>query len=167
MPRRYTVPGPCTVSWGGVSLGYTKAGVTILPQTQLIPIIDDEHGTEPADWIRAGKSAVVTAVFNDPAAIKAAQPFIGALLSNLDSGGDTQLGKLANDGDTANLNQLGKELIITERDNTNLWKAKYTLPTDPETLALASTVEFLAPISFVVALDDDDTLFYLVPDYMR
>ncbi len=166
MPARYTVPGPCKVSWGGLNLGYTKTGVTINIDTQLIPIIDDEHGTEPADWIRAGKTAVVQATFNDAALLKAAQPFIGALLSTM-SGVNTQVGRLAYDGDALNLNQLGKELIITERTTLNVWKAKFTLPTDPQQLALASTQEFLAPISFVVALDDDDTLFYAVPAYMR
>jgi hypothetical protein len=163
MPR-YTVPGPCKISWGGIDLGFTKAGVIIRPSTNLIPIIDDEHGTEPADWIRAGKSATVECVFNDPVKIKAAQPFIGRLLSNM-SGANNQVGRLVNNVPNS-VDDLGKTLVITERVPTNLWTALKTAPMDPQQLLLSSTQEFLAPILFIVALDDMDRLFSGLPSYI-
>lgn len=165
MADKYHVPGPCTLSWGGASLGGTKAGVSITPQTHLIPIVDDEHGNVPADWIRAGKSATITVILNDPSSIKTAVPFIGGLLSIM-SGATSQVGKLAFAGDPLSGTFIGKEFIITEANGTDLWKAKYVLPADPEQLMLASTQELLAPITFVVAPDENGSLFYTLPSYL-
>lgn len=168
MGAKYYVPGPCKISLGGHDLGITKAGISISIQGQLVPITDDEHGTEPADWIKAGKTAIVEATFNDMAKFKAALPMIGTLFGNLAklTPFATQIGRLAYDGDPDNDTQFGTELIITERDTSNLWKAKYCLPTDPQQFMLASTQENLVPITFVVAYDESDQLFWTVPDYL-
>ncbi len=174
MGARYTVPGPCKLSWNAIDLGYTKAGVTINVETTLIPIIDDEHGTEPVDWIRAGKSATVSCILMDAAKFKLALASVTATNWPVLFGVKnetvpvSQIGRLANDGDPlVDAAQFGNELIITERTVANLWKAKYTLMSDPQGLLLASTQELQLPIQFVVALDHDDKLFYDVPDYMR
>lgn len=171
MAARWYVPGPCTVTYGGSTLGFTKAGVTISIKTGLVPITDDEHGTEPADYIRSGKSAVVEAIFNNMTDLHAASQstnglWIAGLLSNYKSG-TTQVGKMTFDGDpTDNANFLGQQLWITERNTANIWKAKYAVPSDPQAFLLAATQENLVPLSFVLSIDENNKLFYELPAYM-
>ncbi len=168
---RYSVPGPCKVYWNNQDLGYTKSGVVIRVNTGMVPIIDDEHGTEPADFIRAGKSAVVEVVLNSTAGYKAALAAVTGASYPVQFGIKNtstplnKIGSLANDG--AGGTQYGKAFKIIERVPTNIWIADFSLMSDPQQLLLASTQELLLPLTFVIAMNDTDQLFSTVPSYMR
>jgi hypothetical protein len=159
----YYVPGPVTLKYGsgaGLDLGTTKSGVIIQIEEALVPITDDAHGTEPADMIVAGYTALVRAILLDVSKLKLALPFaISPFSSNLD-----YIGKTSFSGDESGDN-LGLTLTITEVGG-EIWAAKYAVPTDPEELNLRSTQEFQANIAFRITPDEDDKLFYTLPSYL-
>lgn len=158
----YHVPGPCLITWGGEEIGRTQDGCIIRPRTELIPITDDVHGRAPADYIFAGKSAVVECIGLDAASLKKSMPWMGWLLC-----GDPDVGDPgAVVGDL--MRQDGsQELIITERVAVYQWKAKYACAIDPSELRLQSTAELRVPLTFLILLDDNMQLFQTVPSYLE
>lgn len=157
----YRVPGPCTYKFGvgGVSLGHSKEGCIIRARTSWLPIIDDSHGAEPADFIFGGESAVVEIIGLHMEQMYDAAVFSGAGGLYLKDYGSAYVGVLAS--------ALATILRVTERDGgANYWEALKTIPLDPDVLALKSTVELQAPVSFLILPDDNDKLFSHVPSYV-
>ena len=165
MATQYQVPGPTKVSYGGANLGYTKTGVTIRVTTNWKPITADEFGDQPADYILAGKSAIVTAIFVDMALVAAAKPMIGKYLWLLNASGTSQIGKIAFDGEQDTATDLGQALVITE-DTGGVWTANQCIPTGPEQMALTSTEENQVQLEFRIIPDEDDQLFAGYPSYL-
>lgn len=116
----FRVPGPCTVSWGGSSAIKTKAGVIIRSTPNWVPIIDDEHGAEPADFIWAGRVISIECVGVNVDAITTAGLFINSL------GAGKNVGEII-----SGENLTPKSLVVTERD-TEYWEALNTEPLPPE-----------------------------------
>ncbi len=167
----YRVPGPCTISWGvatPTSLGMTKEGIRIRPTTQWRPITDDEHGTEPADFIFTGKSCVVECILVNMTQVAAADPYIGKLLENVDGSGNSVVGMMTHSGDTSpsSGDDLSRELWIVERDGTTTWKAYHATPTEPSAIILSAVQEDQIPIAFLINPDVNNKLFYALPAYI-
>ncbi len=152
----YHVPGPCTITYGGQGLGVTKSGVTLNARTNMIPITDDAHGAEPADYIFAGKSATVTIIGMNMSALLACNFWDGTdqLLARK---GITDIGNL--------MSAVASALIITETDSS-IWQANKAIPVDPETMQLVSTIELQVPLMFLIIPDDNDKLFVTVGSYL-
>ncbi len=159
MAIEYLVPGPCTISWDGNDLGETSRGVLIRPSTRWKPITSDSFGTEPVDFILAGKSAVVTVTLIDYTKFdkvlgqrsnippfELGEPAVG-IGSVVFSGGDGEA------------NDLGKILIITERDGSTVWTANEAVPSEPDQILLSATQELQLPITFVIVPDAAEKLF--------
>lgn len=162
----FRVPGPCEVKFNGLSLGSSKAGVTIRTRTAWVPITDDEHGTEPADFIFAGKAAQVEVAGVNVAALWAANIWgsYGGLLMNT-TNCLLAIGALAS--------VLGKQLDIVEREQTAAvtWTALFAVPLDPDAMSLASTTDLIIPATFLIvpcpaAGDNYGKLFSNLPDYL-
>jgi len=144
-----------------VSLGTSKAGVILRSRISWVPITDDAHGTEPADFIFTGKAVQVEVAGVDVAALKAANvwhPYGGLFGSGGVAGLPATIGALAS--------ALGKQLSIYERIPTNVWTALIAVPLDPDTLALASTTDVSIPITFLVVPDANEKLFSTLPSYI-
>lgn len=156
----YRVPGPCVVWYGTPtpkSLGVTKAGVTIRSRTAWTPMTDDEHGTEPADYIYAGKAAQVEVPALDIVLIQLAAIWAtcGGLLGY---GGLSAIGNFAS--------TLGQQLNIVERAGSYTWTALKAVPLDPDALLLAATSEIQIPITFLIVPDANGKLFSTLPSYI-
>jgi len=150
----FRVPGPCTVAWGGNNLGVTKAGVIIRTTPNWVPITDDAHGAEPADYLWAGKTITVECIGLHEDLITTANPFVVAF------------------GNTAVVGEhLGQDispqlaLTITERDGSSIWSALNTEVLPPE-LLLSSTQELQIPLTFLILPDANGKLFDTVPSYL-
>lgn len=161
----YRVPGPCTVKFGPtgapVSLGISKSGVILRTRCTWTPILDDAHGTEPADFIFTGKSCQVEVAGLDTAQLKTCNIFhdYGGILG---SGGAAGLpGTIG-----ARAYVLGKQLSIVERGDSYVWTALKAVPVDPDALALVSTVELAVPVVFLVVPDINGKLFSTLPSYI-
>jgi len=159
MAATFRVPGPCTVYFGGVSLGISKAGVNIRIRTTWTPVTDDEHGTEPADFIFTGKAAQVEVVGLDTTLIKAANIWgdYGGLLMGVTN-------SLYAIG--AKASALSKAFSIVERQASYTWTALRAVPTDPDQMTLASTVELQIPVTFLIVPDANGKLFSTFPSYL-
>lgn len=153
----FKVPGPCTVDWGGADCGKTKEGLIINIRTNFIPVIDDEHGAEPADYIFGGKSATVECGFIDTSAALAVVNGIGDISS--DGAGTLTIGKLAISDSVA------KTLTITDRDG-NTWVAAQAIPMDPSGIPLQSTKEIVLPTVFLLLPDANGQIFSTLPSYL-
>jgi len=149
----FRVPGPCTILWGGSDIGVTKAGIVIRTVPNWIPITDDAHGAEPADYIYAGKiiTAECLGMYED--LITIANPFDNVF-------GD---GKVV--GESIGVSSTPRALQITERDGTSIWLADHTEPVPTEML-LAATQELRVPLTFMILLDSNGLLFNTVPSYI-
>lgn len=163
----FRVPGPCTV-WFGTptpkTLGTSKAGVTIRTRTTWAPITDDEHGSEPADFIFTGKAAQVEVPSLNVAALKACNIFgsYGGLLSGV-TNTLLAIGALAS--------ALGQQLNIVEREASFTWTALLAVPLDPDVMTLASTTELVLPVTFLIVPYDVvgtnyGKLFSVLPSYL-
>ncbi len=156
----YKVPGPLSITWNSQDLGATKVGCIIRPRTSWSPITDDDHGSEPADFILSGKSCIVE--------------IIGLSVSDLlnaDLWGQNNMGLLSSDatplGDIGTLASAnGKILDITERDGSSHWTANITVPIDPDPITLNSTTELQIPLTFLIVPDANEKLFVTVPAYL-
>ena len=159
MAAEFRVPGPCTVWFGGKSLGISKAGINIRIRTTWTPVTDDEHGTEPVDFIFTGKAAQVEAVTLDTTLIKAAGIWdaYGGLLMGVTEG-------LYAIG--AKASALSQALSIVERQASYTWAALRAVPIDPDQLALSSTSELLVPVTFLIVPDANGKLFSTFPSYI-
>jgi len=155
----FRVPGPVTISWNSVDLGSTKDGVQVAIQTFWRPVTADKHGSQPADYIMAGKSAVISATLLEAAAYKSAAAAIGKLL---DAAVDTSIGKLSYDGNAA---VLAKAVVVTEADGAT-WTAPLCVPLDPLRIALRSTEELQLPLQFLVTPDISTGLLITPPSYL-
>lgn len=149
----FRVPGPCEIWWGGSNLGTTKAGVLIRSVPNWVPIIDDEHGAEPADYIWAGKIISVECIGMHEDSITTGAPFNNVFTN----------GKLV--GEQVGQDSTHYELEIRERGGSNIWKAAHTEPLPPE-LLLAATQELGIPLAFMILLDSNGLLFYSIPSYI-
>jgi hypothetical protein len=140
--------------------------VTIRTTTNWYPITDDAHGNEPADFIYGGKSCTVEGVFISMTGVHDGAPWIGDILH----ASPASVGLVITNGVDATSANLGKELIITERDHTapapKLWKAKLAVPSDPSEITLRSTQEHQLAIAWTIAPDASGALFYVLPDYL-
>ena len=163
----YKVPGPCNISWDGNDLGRTKAGIRLRCRMGRVPITDDEHGLAPADFILSGKSMVVETILLNMTLLAAGDPYIYKLLQDRLTAGQTEgyVGRTLFSGEQDDTDDLGKELIITDRWE-KVWKAKQTVPTAPSQILLRSTQENQLPIAFRCVPDEDLKIFYALPDYM-
>lgn len=164
MSEIWHVPGPCSISWKAADGGNTKSGVQIQINTNIIPITDDASGNAPADYILGGKSAIVTCSLIDFDKI----PTLLAALRDVPFKGSPtalKVGWILFDGDSGNSNQIGEELIITERTGGQ-WKARYTYPLDPETVMLSSQREIELPLQFLIVPDQNGVLFQYKPSYV-
>ena len=137
----FRVPGPITVSWDSQDLGKFKEGAIIRTETFWQPVVDDEHGDEPATHIFAGKSATVEIIGLSMASFNAAEVakpnlWLGGLWANTNAVG-------------ALLSSYGKVLTITEFD-TSTWVADLSQPMDPAELILSSTQEIALPVLFLI-----------------
>ncbi len=154
----FQVPGPCEVRWGATgsptTWGTTKSGVIIRSTVSWVPIVIDESGGEPVDYIYGGRQMTVEIVGLDTTLITISR-FKGNLLG--DARGN--VGEITGEGTT------GKELWIVEKGG-QIWKAKIAEPQDPSELLLRATTELDIPIVFLIAPDADDKLFYAVPTYL-
>ncbi|KKM14031.1 hypothetical protein LCGC14_1710240 [marine sediment metagenome] len=157
----FRVPGPCTVKFGSVSLGTSKQGVTIRTRTSWVPVLDDAHGTEPVDYIFAGRSAQVEVAGVDVAQLKTCNIFHD-YAGLLGSGGAA--GALATIGGLASA--LGKQLDIIERGAVYTWTALLSVPLDPDTLGFTSTTDLQIPITFLIVPDSNAKLFSTLPAYI-
>lgn len=162
----FRVPGPCTVKFNLEPLGVSKAGVTIRARTTWTPLTDDEHGTEPADFIFTGKAAQVEVAGVNVAALFDANVWgsYGGLLMCV-TNGLLAIGALAS--------VLGKRLDIIEREGTAAvtWTALKAVPLDPDVLTLASTTDMVIPITFLIvpypaAGEHYGKLFSALPEYL-
>lgn len=158
----YRVPGPC-VAWFGTptpkSLGISKTGVTIRTRTSWTAILDDAHGTEPADYIFTGKAVQVEVPALNVALLKAAtvwSTYGGLLMST--TNGLLAVGALAS--------ALGQQLNIVEREGSYTWTALKAVPLDPDTLVLAATTEEQIPVTFLIVPDANGKLFSVIPSYI-
>lgn len=161
MAATFRVPGPCTIQFGGVPLGVSKAGITIRCRTSWSPITDDEHGTEPADFIFTGKSAQVEVASLDVVALESANLFhaYGGLLASGGAAGMTAtIGGLAS--------ALSAQLDIIERGGIYTWVALGAVPLDPDSILLASTSELQLPVTFLIVPDANEKLFSTIPAYI-
>ncbi len=149
----FRVPGPCAILWGGNDVGVTKAGVIIRSAPNWVPIIDDEHGAEPADYIWAGKIITVECTGLHEDLITIADPFANVLGS----------GKVV--GEKIGVDTAHYALSITERDGTSIWLAAHTEPIPAEML-LTATQELRIPLTFIVLLDSNGLLFNTTPSYI-
>lgn len=149
----FRVPGPCAIVWGGNDIGVTKAGVIIRSTPNWIPIIDDEHGAEPADYIWAGKIITVECIGMHEDLITIADPFVNVFGS----------GKVV--GEHIGQSTTHYALAITERDGTSVWGAAHTEPV-PSELLLTATQELRIPLTFMILLDSSGQLFNAVPSYI-
>lgn len=150
----FRVPGPCAVWWGGYDLGVTKDGVIIRSTPNWVPIIDDAHGAEPADYIWAGRILSVECIGLHEDLITLAQPFDNVLGS----------GKLV--GEHVGQDTTHSALEIRERGGTYIWKAAHVEPLPPEMLRLAATEELRVPLAFMILLDSSGLLFNTIPGYI-
>lgn len=150
----FRVPGPCTILWKGLNLGVTKEGIIIRTTPNWIPILDDEHGAEPADYLWAGKIVVVECLGMYEDSITTAQPFDNVLGS----------GKVV--GEHIGQDTTHYPLSITERDTNFSWLAAHTEPLPPE-LLLAATQELRIPLAFMILLDSNGYLFNTIPSYLQ
>ncbi len=149
----FRVPGPCGITWGGNDLGATKAGIILRSTPNWIPIIDDEHGAEPADYIWAGKLITVECVGMHEDLITIADPFANSLGS----------GKVV--GEHIGVDTTHYALQITERDGTSTWLAAHTEPV-PADMLLNATQELRVPLTFIILLDSNGLLFNTLPSYI-
>ena len=149
----FRVPGPCAIWWRGSDLGVTKAGVIIRSVPNWVPITDDAHGAEPADYIWAGKILTVECVGMYEDSITTANPFANTLGS----------GKLV--GEHIGQDTVHSALQIIERNVAHTWDAAHTEPLPPE-LLLAATQELRVPLTFMILLDSSGLLFNNVPNYI-
>ena len=160
----FRVPGPVTIEYYNgsyVSMGGTKDGCNIRIRTSWIPVTCDMHGTEPADFIFGGKSAIVEAIFLDPAQVKLCDPwagFGGIGMNKADGYKDV--------GGLASSDSIGRALRITEADGTSIWIANIAVPTDPDPAAMRATQEQQLPLSFLIVPDSTNKLFSTVPSYI-
>ena len=134
MSTDFRVPGPCKVSYGGEDCGYTKGGITIRTTTNWKPIITDEFGTEPADFIFAGKSLTIDLVLVDTAILGKAldqSSTVSVFVIGPTANDATGVGELTSKDQTVD-GTMALPLIITERDGSTVWTAPIATPMDPE-----------------------------------
>lgn len=159
MAATFRVPGPATLWFGGKSLGISKAGVSIRIRTTWTPVTDDEHGTEPVDFIFTGKAAQVEVALLDTILIRAAN--IWGLYGGLLMGTTDSLLAIG-----AKASALALPLLIIEREASYTWGALKAVPLDPDTMTLASTSELQIPVTFLIVPDINGKLFSTVPSYI-
>lgn len=162
----FRVPGPVTVKFNGVPLGSSKAGVVVRTRTSWAPITDDEHGTEPADFIFTGKAAQVEIAGVNTVDLLAANIWgsYGGLLMGV-TNCLLAIGALAS--------VLGKQLDLVEREGTTAvtWTALTAVPLDPDAMTLTSITELSVPATFLIvpyagAGVNYGKLFSNLPDYL-
>jgi len=153
----WVVPGPCKMTWGGSDMGSTLAGILLRPQAVWNPITDDAHGTEPVDYILAGKSVTIECQFNNMDAYRATAPTIANLFnyvksggSGATSGGKVRIGEVA--WDLTSLADWCQPMTITDRKG-RIWTAQRTVPIDPQLVGLTSTREVQLPVAFLTIPD--------------
>lgn len=149
----FRVPGPCAITWGGNAIGVTKAGVIIRSTPNWVPIIDDAHGAEPADYLWAGRIVTVECIGMHEDLITLADPFDNVFGS----------GKVV--GEHIGQSTTHSALAITERDGTSAWLAAHVEPV-PADLLLSATQELRVPLVFMILLDSSGYLFNTIPSYI-
>jgi len=160
----YYVPGPVDVRWGvggiatsplpgSLTLGYTKSGILLRPSTNWIPILDDEHGRAPADFILGGKGLVIEAALVDPSKLKVLQPTIGNFFSMSGADGYNRVGEVAWDGQIDGFADWCCVLEMHDRLG-RVWRAEGgAVPLDPSQIGLMVTQEITFPIAFMILPD--------------
>ncbi len=166
MAITYQVPGPCTLSFKGNGLGYTKAGIFIRPAGIWNPMLDDEHGTEPSDFIYAGKGCIVETVLVDMTSLGAASATIGEPFQ-FGIAGSNLVGRLIYSGQDGAGTDLGGTLTITEpAPGSQVWTALQAVMSDPSELILSSVQENQVAVAFTIVPDVNGELFSVLPNYM-
>jgi hypothetical protein len=159
----YHIPGPCSISWGNNDYasatvwGTTDEGIFIDVNEEWVPINDDEHAGNAADYIFGGRSLIVRATLVDKAKFS---DIITSLASypNWFKNGKASAGSL--------LSSIGQALHIAERDSSSKWVALKTGPQNPEAIVLAASSEVVLPVTFRVVPDDSGKLFSTTPSYI-
>ncbi len=175
----YHPTGPCTITFAGVVLGKTKAGVNIRPKITWAPVIVDALGAAPIGYIYAGKSCVVDCMlveFNESGSVG----FQGILDEWIPGGLLGQLQGASGDpcliGETARTATgfgggsgpgITRTLNIHEEVADKDWTSEIAFLLDPAELLLAATSEQNVPVSFIIIPDDDTNLLFSVQDYLR
>lgn len=154
----FRVQGPCIVKFGPVTpvtIGETKDGVRISFAEELVPIICDEFGDAPIDYILAGKTAIVECIGMELSAIKTSDFFRDLI------------GKSEDVGTLYNANAATVyELIIEEREGTAVkWEADCVWPIYNE-FAMRTSLELNIPLQFRILPDTDGKLFKTIPSYL-
>lgn len=118
---------------------------------------DDEHGTEPADYIYTGKAVQVEVpvLYTYLAGLAIVWNAYGGLLGY---SGLTAMGNFAS--------AIGQELKITERAGSHTWKALKAVPLDPDALVLTAITELVIPVTFLIVPDVAGKLFSTLPTYL-
>lgn len=155
----YRVAGPCTILYGTslASLGKTKTGPVIRSTVNWVPIVLDEGGGEPVDYIYAGRAMTVEIVGVDIALIKKTL-FRNTLLGNARS----SVGVLIDEV----VGHVNQRLRIVERDGS-YWEALIAEPVEPTEVLLEATSEFNIPIIFLIVPDASGKLFSTLPTYIK
>jgi len=149
----FRVPGPCTILWNNDAIGVTESGVIIKSTPNWVPLLDDGHGAEPADYLWAGRTITIECIGLDESSITSANLFANSLKG----------GKLVGEALQMSTSPQ-KALRITERDG-EIWQALHTEPLPPE-LVLTATQELKMPLIFMVMHDVNGNLFSTLPSYI-
>ena len=159
----FHVPGPCQIYWDEELLGFTKAGIIIRPVATWEPILDDEHGAAPADFIQTGKSCVVETILLHPSDYAGvASLFAMTLLDASDTAGANLVGSYAGPGGN---DDIYKALTIVEANGAT-WTADFAVSGDPREIRLMSTQELGLPMLFQIVPNAAGKLFSAVPSYI-
>lgn len=153
----FHVPGPVEVGFGTLnytSIGETKEGVILRFEDLWNPVMCDDYGDIPVDYIFAGKRIDVECLGMSVSDLLAADPYRSLLgksedVGSIYSGGSTTLYKLQ----------------LTERTATDKWIALCCHPFI-ESLQLRSAAELNVPLRFRILPDANQELFSTVPSYI-
>jgi hypothetical protein len=146
------------------SLGETKSGILITIQTLMVPIMCDEYGNAPVDYIFTGKAATVECIGLDWSKIKSTQ-FYRDLLGKTETVGTIYNKDLASNAQY--------QLLIQENPRGDAtpanfqWKAACVFPIVDGELNIRSSVELQQPLRFRVLPDTNGCLFSTVPTYLQ
>lgn len=143
------IPGPCTISYGGASMGVTKRGIAVGTRVFMQPVRCQKYGI--VDYIYLGKALTLSCHCPQVDGVKAAYPYPGGKPFSLynSAGTSLKIGQLLQDKDG---NVLGDSVTITESD-ASTWVAPHAVWTAGEPIRLSATQEVVIPMTFVLAPD--------------
>ena len=168
----FRVPGPVDVKVGSlavgsaISIGSLKEGVIIRPQMIWEPVLADEGGQAPLDYIFRGRVAIVELIGLSYADIELAKLWPGGLLTKSHSDTNFPIGKVID----STINNFALHLLehaLATEDQTELtWTAPIAIPLEPDELNLTATNESQVPVRFRILQNAAGQLFSDIPTYV-